>query len=725
MRTDASPPALAAPPRSRRWVAGAAVGLFAVAVGAAAYWWPRPKPAVVPVANRTDDDDWNEPATVANPGYVGMQACAKCHAKRVAEFPKTKHFKACREPEPGMMAPGFAPDKGAFTVRDPDIQFEMTQRGNDFFQANTRDTPDGRRRSESKVGLVYGSSGAADEMYFAWHGDALFELPVAWLYPLGRWGIEPFNPFGNADMSRTVTTRCLECHNTWIEHVRGSENKYVRDHMHLGVTCEKCHGPGREHAEYHIANPQAAEAHAIVHPGTLSRDRLMDVCGQCHSNANKPLGPAFTYRPGEPLAAHFRTSVVKYPEMDHVIDQGKYLRQSKCFQKSEMTCVTCHDPHKPTAPGAGQKSCQQCHQPADCHEQPKLPAAVRGDCVGCHMPKYNRIQVHFHTEDDRFVPPVRPKSHKIQISPTATQEVLLAWHKTQPGEASRAEAAQLTTALADHWQAEADAMRRAARYAAALAALREVLRLDPTPARRAQFDEVADVEMKLRTDYLTAQRQRDAGAFPAAIKTLKHMLEVKPDHAAAHGLLGALYAATGEKALAVKHLNEVAVCDPDDPYGFAMLGWLAYLDGRPDDALVALRKADAIEPYSAKLQFHMGLALAKKQDWPGAIAAYRRALDIDPNHAAAWQGLGVALRRQDQTAEGLRAARRAAKLSDNQNADILMSLADAFADASRFDDARATAVRAADVAKKASPELVPQLLRRAEEFRLRAKAAPK
>src|SRR5262249_8212046 len=154
-----------------------------------------------------------------------------------------------------------------------------------------------------------------------------------------------------------------------------------------------------------------------------------------------------------------------------------YLRQSKCFQKSDtLTCVTCHNPHRPHgAANAGSASCGKCHQPADCAEQPRVPVAVRGDCVGCHMPQRYKIQVSFDTQDDEYVPPVRSYEHRIGISPRGRQEVLLAWYQTQSDAASRQEAARLMKSLVEYWLAEADSCRRDYRFLAATAALREAV----------------------------------------------------------------------------------------------------------------------------------------------------------------------------------------------------------------------------------------------------------
>src|SRR5262249_8282885 len=160
--------------------------------------------------------------------------------------------------------------------------------------------PSGEQRTSTRIALAYGT-GNADEIYFTWHDDRLHELPAAWLHPQNRWGASPFNPYGSDDFSRETTTRCLECHNTWFEHVPGTSNQYKRDSFILGVTCERCHGPGQEHVAFHQAHPDAETGQSVVHPGHLARDRQLDICAQCHSNAIKPRTPPFSYRPGEVL----------------------------------------------------------------------------------------------------------------------------------------------------------------------------------------------------------------------------------------------------------------------------------------------------------------------------------------------------------------------------------------------------------------------------------------
>ena len=58
--------------------------------------------------------------------------------------------------------------------------------------------------------------------------------------------------------------------------------------------------------KFFIVNPAVKKAKAIVHPGKLPRDRQIDVCGQCHTNAMDRYTPLFSFRPGDKLADLFR-----------------------------------------------------------------------------------------------------------------------------------------------------------------------------------------------------------------------------------------------------------------------------------------------------------------------------------------------------------------------------------------------------------------------------------
>ncbi|MBO0697785.1 MAG: tetratricopeptide repeat protein, partial [Zavarzinella sp.] len=692
----------AAPRRAVRLVAAL---VLAGATAGGLYWkfapgTVVPKPAPPRLADLNEDPDGFP--DVSNPGYLGPRACSECHAARVDEFLKTAHARACRRAQDGPMPPGFEPGRGTYVTADPDLRFEMTREAGEFFETALLRTPAGERRTKSRIDLVYGAN-KADEVFFSWRGDhRLYELMTVWVHPWDGWGNTSYNQFGAGEYAREATTRCLECHNTWFAHVPGTANQYRPDSFVLGVTCERCHGPGNEHVEFHRAHPRDEAAHAIVHPGHLSRERLIEVCTQCHGNSTKPRGPTLSYRPGEPLEKYYRTARTPHPEDDHVANQVKYLRQSKCFQKSEtMTCVTCHDPHRPHDRAdvhAAQRSCLQCHKPEACTDRPNLPTAVRDNCTACHMPQRVWMNVHFHTTDDRYVPAIRRYQHRIANDRVARSEVLLAYHRTQGGDDSRREADRLARELAEHWLKQAGRLRQEYRFLAAIGAAREALRLDaPAPLGAKAKAALAEAEaLQTKVDRLFMEALRAAGQQrPAeAIGLLNDVLAVKPDFAPAHSKLGTLYAATGQFDRATEHLARVAKDDPDNASGLAMLGWLAYLGGRGQEAVEYYRQADEIEPFDAKINYHWALALIRLDRWADAADRLRRVLRIDPTHAAGSRSLAVALLHLNRTAEAVRYAWRAARLTEFRDPETLVTLADAYSNAGRLPEAAAAAAAA-------------------------------
>ncbi len=679
--------------RGRRRIVALAV-LVLVAGGVALALWQRAVP--VPQQPVADDDDDADPVAVAvNPGFVGIGACAECHAKRVEEFRATRHFHAS-VPASGARAAGFEPGKGLHKTRDPDIYFEMTRDRNDLIATGVRRGPAGEQRIDYFIGLVYGAGGTRDEMYFAWKDDGLVQLPVAWLTPQGRWG----NVVDRIE-AREVTPNCLECHTTWVSHTPGTLNQYHRDDMLLGVTCERCHGLGKDHTDHHKAHANAP-AHAILHPGKLDRERSMDLCAQCHTNV-KRRGAPFSYRPGQPLEAHYRPVRPKFDEDNIVGNQVQSLRASKCFQKSEMTCLTCHDPHHAEKPADVRAVCLKCHTPANCKEHPRLPEPVRGDCTSCHTPPRVWMNVHFHTTDDQYVPVAPRTDHRIGIYPEARQATLLAWLRTQPDDKSRAEAAKLAADVGAYWLKEADARQKAGRLKAAIGAVREALKANPDDATRKRLQDAIARESELEA----LKRKVDLRRPEEALLDLRKVLEIRPDDASVHSQMGSAFAALGKHDEAVKHLEAVAVHDPDDASGLTLLAWMEYIDGRPERSAALSARADAIDPANARVHYQWGLALLKLQRWAEATAHFSAVLTIQPRHAGGARGLSEAAREQGQVADALRHARRAVGWSEGPNAEALLTLARAFVAAQRPADARRAFEDALRAAERTNPALVP------------------
>lgn len=664
---------------------------------------------------------------VENPGYVGMHACTPCHAERVAEFVKTRHYRANCVPDQSVTQDngfassdfaGFTPE-GSLDRPDLSLRFKMTESNGHLLQTVLRGSNASQVASTSEVAFVYGAQGGNDEVYFGWKGDRLYELPMVWLAPEKVWGTSSFDRHGDGDFSRDTTVRCLECHNTWFNHVPGSRNEYKHEGNLIGVTCEVCHAPGRDHVAYHRQNPGLKEPHAIVRPAMLSRERKMDLCAQCHSNAIKHKQAAFSYRPGQPLSDSYFSLRTKYPEDDHVANQTTYLQQSKCFQKSDMTCITCHNPHQSRSEtNAGTVACLKCHAAHDCTDRGRIPEAVQNDCVSCHMPERRKIQVFFQTQQDKYVPPVKRYEHRIGIYPADRRVVLRAWFLTQSDPESHRQVEQLSKELAEWYRSECDALQQSHRYLAAINACREMLKFSPGAEGEKRLKGLIEVQSQIDNDFQDGQWHDRNGRYPQAIESFLKVLATKPDFAAAHARLGTAYATVGEKQLADKELLAATTFDPDDPYAFAMLGWLAYLSGNYEESLTHYQKAGEVEPYSAQITFQTGMVLAKLKRWDEAAERLSKATVIDPQNPEAFVRLSEALRHAEEPRRSLVAAQQAANLSLHKDPRILLNLSEAYVQLSQTADAVRSA-EAALAATKQDPQLATQIQIRLDELKAR------
>ena len=653
-------------------------------------------------------------------GYMGLEACAACHAERVSEFRETRHFQACVVPPHDNMPAGFLPGRGTFVPDDSPVQFMMSRAGNEFLQTALHKTPQGERQTSTSIALVYGSGAETDEVYFSWQGDFLSELPMCWLHPINDWGISGFDREGSGDFARPTTPRCMECHNTWMKHVPGSLNEYKRDQSIYGITCEVCHGPGREHVQHHQSHPEESSAVRVVHPGKLTRERRMDLCAQCHSNALKHRGPAFSYRPGEPLDEHYKTLKTKNPEDDHVANQVSYLRESKCFQHSDqMTCVTCHDPHvhQPRSErGLGGGACGQCHQSSDCSAKEQLPIPVQDDCVGCHMPKGEKIQVSFSTREAAYYSPVPRWEHRIAVYPVARDQILLDWYRSQKDETSQKQVEILTKSLFQYWVEQAAQFTAEYRYLAAIHACRQALQLKSDAEVEKRLSDVLKTHQQVDLGRPKVRHLMAEGQYDAGFELAQQILTLKPNDAVTRGNLGTLFALRGQKDRARQQWRAAADLDPDDPYGPSMLGWQAYLDGDYEEAIKQFLVAESIEPYFDKINYQIGLALFKLERWPEAIGRFQRVLAMNPKHLEGHIGLNSALRKSGQLTEALSIARHAANLSRESNLSILEALAETYAEAGQFASAERTAHKMIGLAQQQEPQKIPEIRRRLDEW---------
>ncbi len=324
--------------------------------------------------------------------YAGEAACARCHAKLAKAYASTPHALDSSLATAKTIVGDFSADHARLHTRNPNLDFVMIAAPPDGFYQSAVDLSDPQNpKSEMKrIDIVVGA-GRHGQTYLYWQDDKLFELPVSYWTYAHRWVNSPGYPDGELHWDRSVGPRCLECHASYFVWQPMPVNRYAKDHLLLGIDCERCHGPGALHVKReHSAKPPrgASSEQAIVNPARLSRDQQMSLCALCHAGGGHPIKTPMSFVVGDDVNDYLK---ITPPPPDAPADvhgnQVGALEQSKCFRSGKLTCSTCHDVHQTQENAdAFSSRCLTCHQVKACGEYRSMGNAIRGKCIECHMP---------------------------------------------------------------------------------------------------------------------------------------------------------------------------------------------------------------------------------------------------------------------------------------------------------------------------------------------------
>ena len=352
--------------------------------------------------------------------FVGDEACNACHQEKVHSFHETAHARTSRAPSSESIHGKFEDGSNVLKTVNPNLVFVMEGNEKGFYQtAHMRTSAIEELSRSERIDVVVGS-GRKGQSYLFWDGDQLFQLPVSYWTELDSWVNSSGFIDGSADFERPIVPRCLECHASSFENLAPPENRYNPASLVLGVSCEKCHGPGSEHvARFQSKSPPKSPVDfAIVNPRRLSRARQLDVCAQCHQGAGESITPSLSFVPGDDLRHFiaFQKSEAK-ARVDVHARQVPLLERSRCFQSSTtLTCTTCHDVHLPQRDAASfAPRCLACHKVEGCRAFPKLGHDIDTRCIDCHMPLQETGKIVSSVDGKVIRPMVR--SHQIAIYP--------------------------------------------------------------------------------------------------------------------------------------------------------------------------------------------------------------------------------------------------------------------------------------------------------------------
>ena len=355
-------------------------------------------------------------------GYVGDEACRACHQDQTTNYHRTAHYITSQPASANSILGKFAPGSNILRTADTNLIFEMQATEAGHFQKAVRTVSPERVGYRAERFEVVIGSGRKGQTFGFWKGDLLCQLPVSYWTELDEWVNSPGYPDGVAVFERPITPRCLECHATSFTSRAPPTNRFDKASFALGLSCEKCHGPGAEHiALFRSASPTNSPANsAIINHAKLSRERQIDACALCHGGGGEPLAPSLSFVPGDVLSRF-----LKFPErssearVDVHGSQVVLMEKSRCFQGSKtMTCSTCHDVHRPQRDvTAFVPKCLACHKVEACGVFATKGHAIDQQCVTCHMPLQQTSLIVSTVHGKKVQPKVR--THQIGIYPEA------------------------------------------------------------------------------------------------------------------------------------------------------------------------------------------------------------------------------------------------------------------------------------------------------------------
>ena len=363
--------------------------------------------------------------------YVDGTVCASCHQDIAETYRKTGMGRSFFIPTAASVVEDYAHANTVFH-RPSGLRYTMVERNGEFFERRSQAGFDGKETNvmEERIDYVIGSGNHSRSYLHRAPDGQLIELPVSWYSEgSGYWAMSPgYDRKGQKDFRRAITAECMFCHNGYPEGDAGLERSIFPEKLPHGIDCQRCHGPGRAHVEAVMsghATPELVRS-TIVNPGRLGRERQLEVCMQCHLETsrhepNEQLAfdrAIFSYRPGQPMedfklyfepAGHENHASNETDDSFEIAHAAYRLRKSACFRNSQMTCLTCHDPHD--IPHGQEAIAHYTEVCLSCHRGVTHTVALprTSTCLSCHMPRRRTEDAVHVVMTDHFIRRTQPR----------------------------------------------------------------------------------------------------------------------------------------------------------------------------------------------------------------------------------------------------------------------------------------------------------------------------
>jgi predicted CXXCH cytochrome family protein len=676
-----------------------------------------------PLPIQTSTERASPVAQTGPASYADPAVCATCHEDVAPTYALTGMARAFSKVTVRQFgAPGRVYHQAS------DRYYTMVERDGRFYQRRHQIGFGGKETNvlELEAQYVVGSGNHARTFLHRTPDGRLVQLPVSWYAERGGyWAMSPgYDRAAHMDFRRIVDGGCMSCHNGYprgpVED-DGFGPRFGTASLPEGIDCQRCHGPGQAHVDAVKSGDTQAIRRAIVNPRTLDRDRQLEACMQCHlESTSSPLPfriqryeqPQFSYAPGQALSDYFihfdHASGTGHDDKFEIASGAYRLRKSACFQRSEMTCTTCHNPHDvPRGAKAVERQvavCEGCHKETHRGGVPQVAGAGSGaTCLDCHMPKRRTEDAVHVVMTDHYIQrrPLRgdllaPRTevdslargdyrgevalyYPSTLPPTPENELYVALAQVQQGSNLTSGIPQLERAIEKHrpgrpefYYELARAYARSGNYEVAIRWCREALRHDARFVPALKELAVAATTM---------------GNAAAAAEALEQAVALGPRDANAAADLGSVYVRQGRLDDALRVLQRALELDPTLPLANNTIGLAALRKGALGVAETHFREAIRLQPDLAEAHNNLGNLLAGRRAYPEAAYHFEQAIANNPRYVEARHSYGVTLALTGSSAKAINELQAAVELAPELVA-LRIDLADVLATVGRRNEAR-------------------------------------
>ena len=234
--------------------------------------------------------------------YAGSTVCLACHPNHI-DWKKTAHAKTIQTPTAESVVAPFNGD--VITTSDGKVKFKP-YRENNLYKVTLYDLTNESVSVTYTIARTHGGiAKVGKQRYQVKIGNSHYILPIqynnrnvdennpnaAWVsYNPDTWydsnnTLKVTDTNTPPDKSKSFEQNCEGCHVTGLRITRNANGEFISRSQELGISCERCHGPG----ELHVAEGGGKSRHIAI-PEFLATDRGNEVCGQCHIRVKNKTG---------------------------------------------------------------------------------------------------------------------------------------------------------------------------------------------------------------------------------------------------------------------------------------------------------------------------------------------------------------------------------------------------------------------------------------------------